>query len=90
MQVFLVLETLCLLLCLNQNPDIGCTPNSLILDIYLYVWQLKQRDVFKNYPDHESLHRVMEAIIPAYYQHWDFKYIIDRGPAGTVGKSLSS
>jgi len=70
---------------LNQNPDIGCTPNSLILDIYLYVWQLKQRDVFKNYPDHESLHRVMEAIIPAYYQHWDFKYIIDRGPAGTEG-----
>ena len=68
---------------LNQNPDIGCTPNSLILEIYKYVWRLKQMDVFQNYPDHESLHRVMEAIIPAYYQHWNFKYIIDRGPAGT-------
>ena len=70
---------------LNQNPDIGCTPNSLILDIYKDAWNLKQTDVFQNYPDHESLHRVMEAIIPAYYQHWDFKYIIDRGPAGTKG-----
>jgi hypothetical protein len=68
---------------LNQNPDIGCTPNSITLEIYKYVWGLKQMDVFQNYPDHESLHRVMEAIIPAYYQHWDFKYIIDRGPAGT-------
>ena len=70
---------------LNQNPDIGCTPNSLILDIYKYVWRLKQVEIFQNYPDHESLHRVMEAVIPAYYQHWDFKYIIDRGPAGTEG-----
>ena len=70
---------------LNQNPDIGCTPNSVILEIYKDVWNLKHTDVFKNYPDHESLHRVMEAIIPAYYQHWNFKYIIDRGPAGTEG-----
>ena len=70
---------------LNQNPDIGCTPNSIVLEIYKDVWNLKHIDVFKNYPDDESLHRVMESIIPAYYQHWDFKYIIDRGPAGTAG-----
>ena len=68
---------------LNQNPDIGCTPNSITLEIYKDVWNLKKTDVFQNYPDHESLHRVMEAIIPAYYQHWNYKYIIDRGPAGT-------
>ena len=73
---------------LNQNPDIGCTPNSITLEIYKDVWNLKQTDVFQNYPDHESLHRVMEAIIPAYYQHWDFKYIIDRGPAGTKGNLM--
>jgi len=70
---------------LNQNPDIGCTPNSIVLEIIKEVWLLKQIDVFKNYPDHESLHRVVEAIIPAYYKHWNFKYIIDRGPAGTQG-----
>jgi len=70
---------------LNQNPDVCCTPNSITLEIYKDVWNLKHIDVFKNYPDHESLHRVMKSIIPAYYQHWDFKYIIDRGPAGTEG-----
>ena len=70
---------------LNQNPDIGCTPNSVVLEIYKDVWKLKQTDVFINYPDHESLHRVMESIMPAYYQHWNFKYIIDRGTAGEAG-----
>ena len=70
---------------LNQNPDICCTPNSVVLEIYKDIWNLKHTDVFKNYPDHESLHRVMESIIPAYYHHWNFKYIIDRGPAGTEG-----
>ena len=70
---------------LNQNPDICCTPNSITLEIYKDVWNLKHTDVFQNYPDDESLHRVMEAILPAYYQHWNYKYIIDRGPAGTQG-----
>ena len=70
---------------LNQNPDIGCTPNSITLEIYKDVWNLKHTDAFQNYPDHESLHRIMEAIIPAYYKHWNFKYIIARGPAGTEG-----
>jgi hypothetical protein len=70
---------------LNQNPDVCCTPNSLILEIYKDIWDLKHTDVFQNYPDDESLHRVMEAILPAYYQHWNYKYIIDRGPAGTEG-----
>jgi sulfotransferase len=70
---------------LNQNPDICCTPNSITLEIYKDVWNLKHTDVFQNYPDDESLHRVMETILPTYYQHWNYKYIIDRGPAGTQG-----
>jgi len=70
---------------LNQNSDIGCTPNSITLEIYKDVWNLKKTDIFQNYPDHESLHRVMEAIIPAYYEYWPYKYIIERGPVGTEG-----
>ena len=31
---------------LNQNPDIGCTPNSIVLEIIKEVWLLKQIDVF--------------------------------------------
>ena len=70
---------------LNQNPDICCTPNSITLEIYKDIWNLKHTDVFLNFPDHESLDRVMEAILPSYYQNWNYKYIIDRGPAGTEG-----
>ena len=70
---------------LNQNPDVCCTPNSITLEIYKDIWNLKHTDVFKNFPDHESLHCVMKAILPAYYKNWNYKYIIDRGPAGTQG-----
>jgi len=68
---------------LNQNPDVGCTPNSIVLELYEDIWNITQTNIFQNYPDHESLHQVMKSIIPAYYKHWDFKYIISRGPAGT-------
>jgi hypothetical protein len=70
---------------LNQNPDIGCTPNSITLEIYKELFLLKQKDVFLNYPDHYSLDNVLDMVYPAYYKNWNFKYIIDRGPAGTDG-----
>jgi len=70
---------------LNQNPDIGCTPNSITLDIIKDIILLKQADVFLNYPDHKSLDNVLSAVYHAYYKDWNYKYIIDRGPAGTSG-----
>ena len=70
---------------MNQNKDLVVTANSITLEIMKDLFLLKQTDVFINYPDHESLHRVMESIMPAYYQHWNFKYIIDRGTAGEAG-----
>ena len=27
----------------------------------------------------------MDEVYNLYYKHWNYKYIIDRGPAGTVG-----
>ena len=68
---------------LNQNPDIGCTPNSIVLEIIKNIFLLKQDEIFLNYPDHYSLDNVLDMIYPAYYKNWNFKYIIDRGPAGT-------
>ena len=68
---------------LNQNPDICCTPNSITLDIIKYVFLLKLKDVFRNYPDHQSLDNVLDSVYSTYYKNWNFKYIIDRGPAGT-------
>ena len=70
---------------LNQNPDICCTPNSITLEIIKYVFLLKTKDVFKNYPDHNSLDNVLDMVYSTYYKNWNFKYILDRGPAGTKG-----
>ena len=70
---------------LNQNPDICCTPNSITLEILKYVFLLKAKDVFLNYPDHNSLDNVLDMIYSTYYKNWNFKYILDRGPAGTKG-----
>ena len=70
---------------LNQSPDIGCTPNSIVLEIYKELWLLKRTDVFQNYPDHKSLDNVLDNVFPLYYKDWNYKYIIDRGPAGTPG-----
>ena len=70
---------------LNQNPDICCTPNSITLEIYKDLFLLKGTDVFMNYPDHKSLDNVLNGVFDSYYKNWDYKYIIDRGPAGTEG-----
>tara|TARA_R100001086_G_scaffold214751_1_gene130848 strand:- start:170 stop:961 length:792 start_codon:yes stop_codon:yes gene_type:complete len=68
---------------LNQNPDIGCTPNSIVLEIIKNVCILKGTDLFLNCPNHDSLDNVLKMIYPVYYKNWNFKYIIDRSPAGT-------
>ena len=70
---------------MNQNPDIGVTANSITLEIIKDLFLLKQTDVFKNYPDEKSLDNVMNVVFDNYYKDWNYKYIIDRGPAGTEG-----
>ena len=70
---------------LNQNPNICCTPNSITLEIIKDLFLLKQTDVFQNFPDHKSLNNVLDSVFNNYYKDWNYKYIIDRGPAGTIG-----
>ena len=41
--------------------------------------------MFQNFPDHKSLDNVLDAVFDNYYKDWNYKYIIDRGPAGTDG-----
>ena len=69
---------------LNQNPDICCTPNSITLEILKELFLLKGIDTFQNFPDEQSLNNVMDEVYNLYYKHWNYKYIIDRGPAGTI------
>ncbi len=69
---------------LNQNPDVCCTPNSITLEIMKDLFRLKSSDVFQNFPDEQSLNNVMDEVYNLYYKNWNYKYIIDRGPAGTI------
>jgi hypothetical protein len=69
---------------LNQNPDVCCTPNSITLEIMKDLFLLRSTDVFQNFPDEQSLNNVMDEVYNLYYKHWNYKYIIDRGPAGTT------
>ena len=61
---------------LNQNPDICCTPNSITLEIYKDVWNLKQTDVFLNllYKDSIILTEVNLAFSITFL-HIIFEYI---------------
>ena len=73
---------------MNQNPDIGCTANSITLEIMKDLFLLKQTDVFKNYPDHKSLDNVLDVVFDTFYKDWNYKYIIDRGPVLTPGNLM--
>lgn len=73
---------------LNQNPDVAVTANSITMEIFKEVYFLKDTEVFKNFPDHDSLDNVLRAILPAYYKDWPQRYIIDRSPAGTPGNQM--
>jgi sulfotransferase len=73
---------------INQNPEIVCTANSITLEIMKDLFFLKETDVFKNYPDHDSLDNVMDSVYDNYYKDWPQQYIIDRGPVMTNGNLM--
>ena len=70
---------------LNQNPNIGCTGNSITLEMMARLYLLKQDDLFKNFPDHQSYDNVLHSIYDLYYSDWPQEIIIDRGPVMTTG-----
>jgi hypothetical protein len=68
---------------INQNKNIKVTANSILPEILYYLCGLKNKDVFQNFPDHQSLNNVIETIIGSYYKDWKAEVIIDRAPWGT-------
>ena len=73
---------------LNQNPDIACTGNSITLEIMKRLYLLKEDDIFKNFPDHNSLDNVLSSVYDSYYKDWPQSIIIDRGPVMTEGNMM--
>jgi sulfotransferase len=70
---------------INQNPEIVCTAKSITLEIMKQLFLIKNMEIYKNFPDSDSLDNVMDSIYDNYYRHWPQKYIIDRGPATLSG-----
>ena len=70
---------------INQNPDVAVTANSITLDIMKNLLLLKYTNIFKNFPDEQSLDNVLDKVYNLYYKNWNHKVIIDRGPVCTPG-----
>tara|TARA_R110001599_G_scaffold284565_1_gene486580 strand:- start:122 stop:826 length:705 start_codon:yes stop_codon:yes gene_type:complete len=70
---------------MNQNPDVAVTANSITLDIMKNLLLLKYTNIFKNFPDEQSLDNVLDKVYNLYYKNWNHKVIIDRGPVCTPG-----
>jgi sulfotransferase len=68
---------------INQNPKLNLTANTIITDILYQLHLLKDYQIYRNFPDEESLNNVIKNIFNNYYKDWKAKYIIDRGSWGT-------
>ena len=68
---------------INQNKKIKLSPNSIMLDVLYSLHKLKEKPIFQNFPNHNSLHNLMKCSFDAYYKDWGADIIIDRGPWGT-------
>ena len=68
---------------INQNKKIKATPNSIMLDVLEELNRLKEKFIFKNFPDHKSLDNLIKLSFSTYYKDWKAELIIDRGPWGT-------
>ena len=68
---------------LNQNPDLKVSSNSFLTEHIFDTYHLRLTEKYQNFPDIRSLDSLVASCFDAYYQNWDAKYIIDRGPWGT-------
>tara|TARA_R110000803_G_C11924267_1_gene314701 strand:+ start:139 stop:885 length:747 start_codon:yes stop_codon:yes gene_type:complete len=68
---------------LNKNKNIKATPNSITVEIINQLIELKNNQIFKNFPDHKSLDNVIKCVFNNYYKDWKVKYIIERSNWGT-------
>jgi hypothetical protein len=64
---------------LNQNKKIKTTAHSLLPDIIYTLNKLKEKPIYKNFPDEKSFDNIIENTFNNYYKDWDCEYIIERG-----------
>ena len=68
---------------LNQNKDIAVSGHSSLTDCFFNVDLVKNKFIFNNFKNKQSLENVQKNIVLNYYNHWKQPYILDRGEWGT-------
>jgi sulfotransferase len=68
---------------LNQNPNVNLTANTILTDVFYQLHLIKDYEIYKNFPDEQSLNNVIKNVFNNYYKDWKAKFIIDRGLWGT-------
>ena len=68
---------------INQSQSIKITPNTILIDVIYQLQLLKDNEIYKNFPDEQSLNNVIKNVFNNYFQNWSAYTIINRGPWGT-------
>ena len=64
---------------LNQNPKIKASAHSILPDVLFQLDRLKDKEIYRNFPDEKSMDNLIEKTFVSYYDQWDADYIIERG-----------
>ena len=73
---------------INQNPYLNLTANTILTDAIYQLSLLKEYQIYKNFPDENSLNNIIKNIFNLYYKDWKANHIIDRGVWGTPGNLI--
>jgi len=68
---------------INQSAKVKITANSVLPSVLFNLNEIKQSPIYKNFPDKESYLNMYKNVLKNYYEKWQARYIIDRGPWGT-------
>jgi len=68
---------------INQSQSIKLTANTLLTDVLYQLLVLKDIEIYKNFPDEQSLNNIINNVFNNYYKDWNADTIIDRGAWGT-------
>jgi hypothetical protein len=68
---------------INQSQSVKLTANTLLTDVIYQLQLLKNNEIYKNFPDEQSLNNIINNLFNNYYKEWNANNIIDRGAWGT-------
>ena len=68
---------------INQSKQIKMTPNSILPEVFLNLFNTKESSVFKNFPYHTGIDNIILNVFNNYYKDIKADHILDKGPWGT-------